>query len=138
MDKKNPKKEGLILSRKAGQSIYIGPDLIKEALEETYSIRIVLDRIYEMKKSAIVLNVLCKHEDKVGGGQFMLAADHENPLLFGAVKVYFAGISRGVSEHEKCYACGSQTSHSQVWVNAKLRFVADSSIKIFRGERHVH
>ena len=139
MDKKHNKKEGLVLSRKAGQSIYIGRHLSKDDLEDTYTLRIVVDRIYTSnKKPAVVINVLGRRDGEVGGGQFMLIADHENPLLFGGVRVFFAGISQGVSEHDKCYACGSNTPHTKVWVNAKLRFMADPSVKIYRGERHVH
>lgn len=129
---------GLVLSRKAGQSIYLGRDLDQSNMEETYSVKIVLDRIYNMKKPAIVVNVLARHKEKVGDGQFLLTSEHTDPLKLGGAKIFFAGISKGVSDHEKCYACGSKSPHSQPWMNAKLRFVADSDVKICRGTGYTH
>ena len=131
-------KSGLVLARKAGQSIYLGRKLDKNNMEETYSIRIVVDRIYNMKKPAIVINVLCRQKEKIGDGQFLLVSEHTDPLVFGDARIFFAGISKGVSEHEKCYACGGHAPHEKPWTNAKLRFVADPDVKIFRGTRHVH
>ena len=126
-------KSGLVLARKAGQSIYLGRKLDKNNMEETYSIRIVVDRIYNMKKPAIVINVLCRQKEKIGDGQFLLVSEHTDPLVFGDARIFFAGISKGVSEHEKCYA-----PHEKPWTKAKLRFVADPDVKSFRGTRHVH
>ena len=126
-------KGGLVLARKAGQSVYLGRQLDRNALEETYSVRVTVERIYNTASPAVVLHILCGPEGALGDFNFMLTEKHTKPIEVAGVLIFFMGVSSGEAEHGKCYACNSEVQHSQKWVDARIRFVADSSIKIFRG-----